>query len=148
MKFKLKTPDKINGKTPKEIKRGLECWNCDCCSYSRANNDGEARCGDVEIDALAYIQQLERERDEARSDVDKLSHAVKEATDNYYAMLRERDAAVQAVENAVEVVRCKDCDAFRNSPFGHSTEIIGWCKLEGEHHRPNYYCAKGSRKND
>ena len=60
--------DKINGKTPEEIKKGLECCttfgaNCDDCPY-----DGECMLpfGDnPEHDALTYIQQLERERDAA-----------------------------------------------------------------------------------
>ena len=51
-------------KTPDEIKRGLECGDCKICSYSdRNNNDGDFHCNEVEGDALAYIQQLERERD-------------------------------------------------------------------------------------
>lgn len=48
----------INGRTPEEIKKGLEkCPNADCtlCLSS-------FHC-DLEADALAYIQQLERERD-------------------------------------------------------------------------------------
>lgn len=51
--------DKINGRTPEDIKMGLECYNCGECSYSRKNNNGEARCDDVEADALALIQRLE-----------------------------------------------------------------------------------------
>ena len=60
-------PDTINGRTPEEIKRGLECCSvddlsCSNCSYC-------VSCGAdihaLERDALAYIQQLERERDAA-----------------------------------------------------------------------------------
>ena len=39
--------DKINGRTPEEIKKGLECFECDGCAYSRKNNGGQARCSDV-----------------------------------------------------------------------------------------------------
>ena len=60
--------DTINGRTPEEIKKGLECCGtsaarCDACPY-----DGECHLpfgSDPESDALAYIQQLERERDAA-----------------------------------------------------------------------------------
>lgn len=51
-------------KTPEEIKKGLEkCPNADCslCLSS-------FHC-DLEADALAYIQQLERERDAAVQDL-------------------------------------------------------------------------------
>ena len=58
----------INGRTPEEIKKGLECcgmaWkpvDCEGCLYT-----GRLRCGnEMHDDALAYIQQLERERDAA-----------------------------------------------------------------------------------
>lgn len=40
-------------KTPNEIKKGLQCINCDICPYKKQN------CVDVLNDALAYIKQLE-----------------------------------------------------------------------------------------
>lgn len=53
-------------KTPEEIKRGLECCairkSCAACPY----NDGKpsVECMDtLEADALAYIRQLEREKE-------------------------------------------------------------------------------------
>ena len=72
----MKTPEsvtniKVGGKTPEEIKKGLAyCVNDSCldCPY-----DIGLRCGDeVMLDALAYIQQLERERDAAVTDVKSL----------------------------------------------------------------------------
>ena len=66
--------DKINGRTPEEIKRGLECCNafnaCPSCPYEHIV-DTEHGWGCVVIrnaDALALIQQLERERDTAIED--------------------------------------------------------------------------------
>ena len=73
----MKTPDTINGKTPEEIKKGLECkirmrsHSCDCkcyqCDIFVPAYLNEERWSD----ARAYIQQLEsrlaqavRERDE------------------------------------------------------------------------------------
>ena len=64
--------DKINGRTPEEIKKGLECCSsngfCHKCPY-----DGMP-CNNLELeaDALAYIQQLERERDAAVEDMTEL----------------------------------------------------------------------------
>lgn len=46
--------------------------------------------------------------------------------------------------DAVEVIRCKDCQAYGRSPYNHPT--IGWCKLHGHHRNPDYYCASGKRK--
>lgn len=63
-------------KTPEEIKKGLECCTCqdgdgcsDMCPYSgRCDIDPNA----LERDALAYIEQLERERDAAIKDIESL----------------------------------------------------------------------------
>lgn len=60
--------DTINGRTPEEIKKGLECCsklktNCSECPY-RPQNDGGCM-NEMVPAALAYIQQLERERDAA-----------------------------------------------------------------------------------
>ena len=62
-------------KTPDEIKKGLECClklktNCSLCPYAPAI-DGDCMNGLVP-DALAYIQQLERERDAAVADMTEL----------------------------------------------------------------------------
>ena len=61
--------DTINGRTPEEIKKGLECcslpYKCDKCPYFGMP------CGsdDLSADALALIKQLERERDAALEDM-------------------------------------------------------------------------------
>ena len=54
-------PDTINGRTPEEIKKGLECCSvdglsCSNCSYC-VSCDADIHA--LERDALAYIQQLE-----------------------------------------------------------------------------------------
>jgi len=73
-------------KTPEEIKKGLECCfpceepDCIDCPYRRVES-----CADTRIDdTLAYIQQLERERDAAveqlkevdRVDLFRCSHCI------------------------------------------------------------------------
>ena len=55
-------------KTPEEIKKGLEC--CPVCSKSCAYYSGVDCYVELHYDALAYIQQLERERDAAVSLLD------------------------------------------------------------------------------
>ena len=59
--------DTINGRTPEEIKKGLESCSvdglsCSNCSYC-VSCDADIHA--LERDALAYIQRLERERDAA-----------------------------------------------------------------------------------
>ena len=70
----MKVDNTINGRTPEEIKKGLECCtsdrmdSCDECPYQGRP------CNDIENlkDALAYIQQLERGRDAAVADMTEL----------------------------------------------------------------------------
>ena len=68
----------INGRTPEEIKNGLECCSteagCPGCPYYK-ECVVEQDINLVTADALAYIQQLERERDAA---VEQLRRADKE----------------------------------------------------------------------
>ena len=80
-------------KTPEEIKRGLEACisgretKCNECQYKPKNWCMERMCKD----ALAYIQQLERERDaavEQLKEVDRLelfccSHCKHEELDDF-----------------------------------------------------------------
>ena len=59
---------KINGRTPEEIKTGIRCvaWDdvdCSECVYKLP--EFEDCVQSAAVDALAYIQQLERERDAA-----------------------------------------------------------------------------------
>lgn len=102
----------INGRTPEEIKKGLECCNtfnvCHKCPYEKAV-DTEHGWGCVVIrnaDTLAYIQHLETELAEARKDVDMLSEQVVALDGAYNAMKRERDAAV---ERLARYRKCIDC---------------------------------------
>lgn len=121
---------KINGRTPEEIKRGLECYNCKTCPYEKDN------CGNVDRDALALIQQLIRERDEARNDLDTLNYANTELHNVYEAMKRERDAAVE------DIKKYSGCSCCANSRFctDPHPDCIG-CTLE---HCPCYSCSNGS----
>lgn len=87
----------INGRTPDEIKKGLECCIanngravCGKCPYSR---DGGPYLGCMYInskDTLAYIQQLERERDAA---VERCIVADEDYADLYWETKRMETAA-------------------------------------------------------
>lgn len=68
--------DTINGRTPEEIKRGLECCiahtSCNMCPYLGTNN-----CMSVNtVDAISYINQLERERDAAVAEFTEFANSV------------------------------------------------------------------------
>jgi len=76
----------INGRTPEEMKKGLECcFPCeepDCleCPYR-----GVASCAGTRMDdTLAYIQQLERERDAAIKDIRAASLSGCHVCKHYY----------------------------------------------------------------
>lgn len=45
---------------------------------------------------------------------------------------------------ATEVVRCRDCKAWGKSPWGHFR--MGWCKIHGCHHAPDYFCASAKKR--
>ena len=112
-------------KTPDEIKKSLEACGSDECHGHHAGCPYEDDlfctmhiCGD----ALAYIQQLERERDEARNDLDTINYANTELYSGYEAMKRERDAAVEllhgfcgACANEGKHEICVECS--RRLPF-------------------------------
>ena len=55
--------DKINGRTPEEIKKGLECCcidDCNMCTYEEnCFSEDEELCESMVADAIALIQQLE-----------------------------------------------------------------------------------------
>lgn len=60
----------INGRTPEEIKKGLESCNMHQCPLLKCPYFNDEYCGEtLNADALAYIQQLERERDAAIKDI-------------------------------------------------------------------------------
>ena len=98
----------INGRTLEEIKKGLECCDvkhsCFECPY---RSDDMNCCEQPAIDTLALIQQLIRERDEARNDLDTINYANTELHSAYEAMKRERDAAVEDMKHMH--LACETC---------------------------------------
>lgn len=76
----MKEMNKINGRTPEEIKKGLEHCSkliaCAGCSY-----DGDSICDQsMHTDSLALIQQLERERDQYKRERDAAVRDMRDAT--------------------------------------------------------------------
>ena len=76
-------------KTPEEIKRGLEHCNgssakCgDGCPYC-VTPDDDPCWATMEADALAYIRELEAERDAAIADMEKMQGNICQACKYYY----------------------------------------------------------------
>ena len=102
----------INGRTPEEIKRGLECCALGECDNGCPYFEKMLKCTDKNMDALTLInqlqedkRQLERERDEARNDLDAISYANTELYSAYDAMKRERDAAMELLKQ----FECNSC---------------------------------------
>ena len=79
------------------------------------------------IDALEYIQQLERERDEARNDLDTINYANTELYSGYEAMKRERDAAVEQLRKGGRA--CSTCKFSEDIP--ENDKICEECRLTG-----------------
>ena len=46
--------------------------------------------------------------------------------------------------DAVEIIRCRDCTHYGESPYHHPT--IGWCIIHGCHKFPDYFCADADRR--
>ena len=113
-------------RTPEEIKKGLECCDLPGCKGEECPyNDDEPCHFNLHKDALAYIQQLERERDEARNDLDTLSYANTELHSAYEAMKRERDAAVEQLKEVdrLELFCCSHCKHEELDDFSCTTCI-------------------------
>jgi hypothetical protein len=120
--------DTINGRTPEEIKQAAHCvaWDeshCDDCAY-RTYEDCSAS---AVADLLMYVQQLERERDEARNDLDTLNYANTELHSAYEAMKRERDAAVKQLRKGGRA--CNTCKFSEDIP--ENDKICEECRLTG-----------------
>ena len=108
--------DTINGRTPEEIKRGLDiCIGnsdlsedyCEKCPYIP-----DASCRDtLEIDALAYIRQLEHSWDELFETAKQLE--------------RERDAAVEQLRTLPSP--CYSCKFEDDIP--ENDEVCKECKI-------------------
>ena len=105
----------INGRTPEEIKRGLECCSvdglsCSNCSYC-VSCDADIHA--LERDALAYIQQLENH--------------IGELTEMVHQLERERDAAVEQLRKGGRA--CSTCKFSEDIP--ENDKICEECRLTG-----------------
>ena len=91
----------INGRTPEEIKKGLECCmgvaDCLACPYKKEYSDGSKSCVETSTkDALAYIQQLENH--------------IGELTEKVKQLERERNAAVEDMTELMHLGKfCRHC---------------------------------------
>lgn len=103
--------NKINGRTPEEIKKGLrQCGENTWCDGPDCPYYEIPECHTyIAKDALALIQQLEYELSEIREYYDCSDAANTELHSALYAMKRERDAAV---ERLARYKKCIDCRRY------------------------------------
>lgn len=95
-------------KTPDEIKKGLECCThgtCDSCPYAEDGCTSDRE----KIDALEYIQQLERQ--------------IGELTEKVAQLEKERDALLADLRDA-DMLECAHC--------AHYIPVGAQCKGEGD----------------
>lgn len=113
--------DKINGRTPEEIKKGL-----DCCIYETDDSSLVDHCRVCPYqptglcirtllkDALAYIQQIERERDAA---VEQLKDA--DTIDLFYCSHCKHEQLCDYNLNS-----CEDCE--KDCPCHTCVDMCNW----------------------
>lgn len=120
--------DTINGRTPEEIKKGLECrvrWgnecnlNCSKCNVFVPGMNGAI----MAANALAYIQQLERERDEAL----EFHKELVETNNNLFAETVEMQNEISALRKELEQVK-RERDAAVECLSG----VCDYCKHGAE----------------
>ena len=131
--------NKINGITQEEIKLDLlaDYGCCSECEYGKSTHDKPYGCaeralkGQVAENALALIQQLERERDEAWEIVDGLNakfegmvDVLESAKRKYIEACKERDAAIKDIAHV-----CKKCihKEHRFLADGQLDDMCGTC---------------------
>jgi hypothetical protein len=51
---------------------------------------------------------------------------------------------ISEADSVAHVVRCKDCQAWGRSPYGHP--VLGWCILQDYHRAPDYFCASAKKR--
>ncbi|MBR4930401.1 MAG: hypothetical protein IKZ00_06320 [Bacteroidaceae bacterium] len=123
-------------KTPEEIKKGLGCCfadnqhDCKNCAYAEMVKDEEFgetffyHCGEIDKDALAYIQQLETELDDEKNKNEILIFDNDKLMEEIAQVERERDAAVADFTQYVNYGE-HECNLCR-----HKEEVCLDCKWE------------------
>lgn len=109
------------GKTPNEIKKGLECraraYN-GACTYTCSSCDTyvDGRFSEIFREALAYIQQLETERHQLLTRCERLE--------------RERDAAVADMRMAFRKCNVCCCCKHEDGESNDCDDCIGTCNWQ------------------
>jgi FtsZ-binding cell division protein ZapB len=136
----------INGRTPDEIKKGLEyCCGMHDHSYCRECPYSENDCDEMSRDALALIQQFERERDE----VSEFHKELVETNNNLFAEIVEMQGEINALRKELEQVKrerdaavkalrgdCREC-AHRGK-WDVCADCIYSCPFEDEGKKDNW----------
>ena len=126
---------KINGRTPEEIKKGLECckpkWESSrwvTCRNECPFRNEHAFCKNVLLTCVsAYIQQLENH--------------IGELTEKVKQLERERDAAVEQLK-AVDVSSCFECVHCKHEELCNSP--VWPCNDCDNEECPCHTCSDGS----
>lgn len=116
----------INGRTPKEIKNGLEC---------RITRCGDKECTDCNLyvalyteednirDVLLYVHQLEARNKEMAEKIELYDECVADAEQ----LMKERDAAVEQLKK-LSGTPCENCERCRYCKhFGQCDYHWGEC---------------------
>lgn len=131
--------------SPDRIKKGLVCCSEDGCKGCPYENDCDTADGFsvIAFDALAYIQQLERENKKLKSAnivlnakaalTDEAIEAGAKAQKELEQVKRERDAAVSDLEMVYHEGICKVCANYgRDEAYNERRCLLAWdeCRFE------------------
>lgn len=174
----MKMPDTINGKTPEEIKKGLECCtipDCEGCPY-----DDDPSCVVKNADALAYIQQLEERNERLEYTLCGVMHSIDkwldaepydfdkdDGTEAATRASNSREVALKAIEQletriaqaererdaAVKVMSlvrlCENCKHCDKSCESYPCSS---CSMDRERRKPNWewrgVCTRNTKKEE
>ena len=115
-------PDLINGRTPEEIRKGLECCaltgKCSECTYKQVCDEHLANGGDsiptdlVLLDIFTYVKQLLQENTALRADLKEAdaiecSHCLHFRTEEQTDPCIEADYDCDSCKN--EECKCRSC---------------------------------------
>lgn len=132
----------------------IECSEChaEVCGYALDEENYYPTCGakmDAESDAVQEAPTVDAvPREEHESLLKRFRHLLESdfirSFDEYDPKTGTYKRDISEADTVAQVIRCKDCEMWGRSPWGPS--VLGWCKLHGEHRKPDYFCASAERR--
>jgi len=102
-------------KTPDEIKKGLECGSCRECPYDNAEDLTVEECvKHVLNDAVAYIQQLERENASLNKGLRDAAELMQSANNLVRTRFEELEQSLAESEEERDRLTCVDAARVAN----------------------------------